>query len=142
MYRYLRLKYFLIFCLKDCNEFDVDPLSLPEIHEHMIRSPPPTTWPKSPNFKVFKFPMPDESGREPPHQRSSLQSPVNFLTQRQNSGKVLDPISKPHQRSSSECRSKLSADRSMHGDIMSRYAVRSMSDVRRTPNTLPLQRFA
>jgi hypothetical protein len=38
-------------------DFDVDPLTLPEIHEHMIRSPPPTTWPKSPNFKVFRFPM-------------------------------------------------------------------------------------
>ncbi|XP_069705050.1 uncharacterized protein [Periplaneta americana] len=32
-------------------DLDVDPLTLPEIHEHMIRSPPPTTWPKSPNFK-------------------------------------------------------------------------------------------
>lgn len=38
------------------NELDVDPLSLPEIHEHMIRSPPPTNWPKSPYFKVFTFP--------------------------------------------------------------------------------------
>nr|CAD7198429.1 unnamed protein product [Timema douglasi] len=38
-------------------DLDVDPLTLPEIHEHMIRSPPPTTWPKSPNFKVFRFPM-------------------------------------------------------------------------------------
>lgn len=31
-------------------------MSLPEMHEHMIRSPPPTNWPKSPNFKVFHFP--------------------------------------------------------------------------------------
>ncbi|XP_057668800.1 uncharacterized protein LOC130901425 [Diorhabda carinulata] len=37
-------------------DLDVDPLSLPEMHEHMIRSPPPTNWPKSPNFKVFHFP--------------------------------------------------------------------------------------
>ncbi|XP_071447072.1 uncharacterized protein [Hetaerina americana] len=35
-----------------------DPLTLPEIHEHLIRSPPPTSWPKSPNFKVFRFPSP------------------------------------------------------------------------------------
>lgn len=39
---------------------DVDPLSLPEMHEHMIRSPPPTTWPKSPNHKIFNFPHDEE----------------------------------------------------------------------------------
>ncbi|KAJ8962277.1 hypothetical protein NQ318_018256 [Aromia moschata] len=38
-------------------DIDVDPLSLPEMHEHMIRSPPPTNWPKSPNYKVFQFPQ-------------------------------------------------------------------------------------
>lgn len=37
---------------------DQDPLSLPEVHEHMIRSPPPTTWPRSPNSRVFRFPSP------------------------------------------------------------------------------------
>lgn len=37
-------------------DIDLDPFTLPEMHEHMIRSPPPTTWPKSPNFKVFQFP--------------------------------------------------------------------------------------
>lgn len=41
-------------------DLDVDPLTLPEMHEHMIRSPPPTTWPKSPNFKMFQFPMGEE----------------------------------------------------------------------------------
>lgn len=35
---------------------DVDPLTLPEMHEHMIRSPPPTMWPKSPNHRMFQFP--------------------------------------------------------------------------------------
>ncbi|XP_068911097.1 uncharacterized protein [Tenebrio molitor] len=41
-------------------DLDVDPLTLPEMHEHMIRSPPPTTWPKSPNFKFFQFPNGEE----------------------------------------------------------------------------------
>ncbi|XP_018564184.1 uncharacterized protein LOC108905686 [Anoplophora glabripennis] len=41
-------------------DLDIDPLSLPEMHEHMIRSPPPTSWPKSPNFKVFQFPHGEE----------------------------------------------------------------------------------
>ncbi|XP_046386985.1 uncharacterized protein LOC124156463 isoform X2 [Ischnura elegans] len=46
---------------------DEDPLTLPEIHEHLIRSPPPTSWPKSPNFKVFRFPSPvlDDSDFSP-----------------------------------------------------------------------------
>ncbi|XP_028144663.2 uncharacterized protein LOC114338268 isoform X2 [Diabrotica virgifera virgifera] len=41
-------------------DLDVDPMSLPEMHEHMIRSPPPTNWPKSPNFRVFHFPHNDD----------------------------------------------------------------------------------
>ncbi|XP_059478403.1 uncharacterized protein LOC132198399 [Neocloeon triangulifer] len=41
------------------SSLDLDPLSLPEIHEHMIRSPPPTTWPRSPNSRVFQFPVSD-----------------------------------------------------------------------------------
>lgn len=41
---------------------DIDPLSLPEMHEHMIRSPPPTTWPHSPNKRnMFEFPNCDET---------------------------------------------------------------------------------
>ncbi|XP_017784530.1 PREDICTED: uncharacterized protein LOC108568115 isoform X2 [Nicrophorus vespilloides] len=37
-------------------DLDIDPLTLPGIHEHMIRSPPPTNWPKSPNHRIFQFP--------------------------------------------------------------------------------------
>ncbi|XP_030753977.1 uncharacterized protein LOC115880824 [Sitophilus oryzae] len=37
-------------------DLDIDPMSLPETHEHMIRSPPPTNWPTSPNFRTFQFP--------------------------------------------------------------------------------------
>ncbi|KAJ8921757.1 hypothetical protein NQ315_010668 [Exocentrus adspersus] len=41
-------------------DLEVDPLFLPEVHEHMIRSPPPTNWPRSPNFRVFQFPHGEE----------------------------------------------------------------------------------
>lgn len=41
-------------------DLEMDPLSLPEMHEHMIRSPPPTNWPKSPNFRAFQFPNDEE----------------------------------------------------------------------------------
>ncbi|PSN48801.1 hypothetical protein C0J52_07020 [Blattella germanica] len=63
-------------------DLDVDPLTLPEIHEHMIRSPPPTTWPKSPNFKVFHFPMQssdDDSSQESLH-RCERKSPLKILS--------------------------------------------------------------
>lgn len=42
-------------------DLDVDPFTLPEMHEHMIRSPPPTNWPSSPNYKVFHFPNGEET---------------------------------------------------------------------------------
>lgn len=37
---------------------EADPLSLPEVHEHMIRSPPPTHWPR------FAFPCEREESAE------------------------------------------------------------------------------
>uniref|UniRef100_A0A182QAV7 Uncharacterized protein n=1 Tax=Anopheles farauti TaxID=69004 RepID=A0A182QAV7_9DIPT len=35
-------------------ETEADPLALPQVHEHMIRSPPPTFWPRS-QKTVFNF---------------------------------------------------------------------------------------
>ncbi|XP_022900625.1 uncharacterized protein [Onthophagus taurus] len=45
-------------------DLEVDPFSLPEMHEHMIRSPPPASWPRSPNRKVFSFPDGDGEDEE------------------------------------------------------------------------------
>lgn len=81
-------------------DLDVDPLTLPEIHEHMIRSPPPVSWPKSPNFKVFRFPL----------QSSDDESSQDSLT---HSGKKtpLKLISPRHSRGhSSDCLKELSAE--------------------------------
>ncbi|XP_072157687.1 uncharacterized protein [Bemisia tabaci] len=39
-------------------EADVDPLTLPDIHQHMVRSPPPVSWPRSP---IFRFDSSQES---------------------------------------------------------------------------------
>lgn len=44
-------------------DVDVDPLTLPEMHEHMIRSPPPNIWATSPNFRVFQFPNEEQTLR-------------------------------------------------------------------------------
>lgn len=35
-------------------DFD-DPFTLPEVKEHMIRSPPPTNWPRSPAQYMFTY---------------------------------------------------------------------------------------
>ncbi|XP_050296026.1 uncharacterized protein LOC126735945 isoform X2 [Anthonomus grandis grandis] len=42
-------------------DLELDPLSLPEMHEHMIRSPPPTCWPRTPNFRAFDFPNKEDT---------------------------------------------------------------------------------
>ena len=49
------------------SESDPDPFTLPEIHEHMIRSPPPTSWPRSPNYKAFRFPGSDDDSSQVSH---------------------------------------------------------------------------
>lgn len=36
-------------------ECDGDPFALPEVQEHMIRSPPPTSWPRSPQYSMFPY---------------------------------------------------------------------------------------
>ncbi|KAK7863547.1 hypothetical protein R5R35_011173 [Gryllus longicercus] len=117
------------------HDLDVDPLTLPEIHEHMIRSPPPVTWPKSPNFKVFRFPLQssdEESSQESIH-HCGKKTPKKVLSPKQSQSKgslndCLRELSaealsaanqmglparlgvspRPHQRSSSEVRDKSS----------------------------------
>lgn len=42
-------------------DLSVDPFSIPELHKHMIRSPPPVHWPKGSNFRVFQFPSNEEN---------------------------------------------------------------------------------
>lgn len=37
---------------------DADPLTLAQVHEHLVRSPPPASWP---NSTAFQFPNQDES---------------------------------------------------------------------------------
>lgn len=42
-------------------DLNVDPFSIPELHKHMIRSPPPVHCPKGSNFRVFQFPSNEEN---------------------------------------------------------------------------------
>ncbi|XP_034937050.1 uncharacterized protein [Chelonus insularis] len=36
---------------------DADPLTLAQVHEHLVRSPPPASWPHSPAFPFNSIPM-------------------------------------------------------------------------------------
>ncbi|KAG8224566.1 hypothetical protein J437_LFUL002170 [Ladona fulva] len=70
---------------------DEDPLTLPEIHEHLIRSPPPTSWPKSPNFKVFRFPSPTQNEEDfSPDRTFGGRSPSRQLSPRHSKSPPTD----------------------------------------------------
>ncbi|XP_046658765.1 uncharacterized protein LOC124353018 isoform X4 [Homalodisca vitripennis] len=122
-------------------DFGTDPFSLPEVHQHMIRSPPPTSWPRSPNFKMFRFPTDgdQDSAQESPHRRSP--SRISVSPRHDKSSEILHEIGRgssscavsprlslnlrPHQRSSSGD----SKDRSF--SLLTPAPLRSLSDVRR-----------
>ncbi|XP_058063725.1 uncharacterized protein LOC131213657 [Anopheles bellator] len=69
----------LILMSDDFNgEAETDPLALPQVHEHMIRSPPPTFWPRAPKT-VFNFDGADEKGRRPEVNASASGRPSSVL---------------------------------------------------------------
>ncbi|RZF42312.1 hypothetical protein LSTR_LSTR003930 [Laodelphax striatellus] len=124
-----------------------DPLTLPEVHEHMIRSPPPTSWPRSPNFKLFRFPDMDQtSSQESLNRKSPLQMLVSPRHDSRNIGEFpssmdepirgstssmssprLPPPPRPHQRSNSDCKERAFS-------LLNPTPLRSLSDVRRLHN--------
>ncbi|XP_026280333.1 uncharacterized protein LOC113207827 isoform X2 [Frankliniella occidentalis] len=110
------------------SELDPDPFTLPEIHEHMIRSPPPTSWPRSPNFKAFRFPGSDDETSQ--DHISSRRSPSRIASPRQPRGAlVLEEMAREL------LRSPASQDRMGSGSsgfsLLSPAPMRSLSDVRR-----------
>ncbi|XP_073996364.1 uncharacterized protein isoform X1 [Rhodnius prolixus] len=128
------------------SELETDPLSLPEVHQHMIRSPPPTSWPRSPNFKMFRFPNESEStgaialsqdiivGRKSPlsrcvspRQENKLECPREDMIGK-SVNTMLSPRltfpSRPHQRSSSDVRER-------NFTLLTPAPLRSLTDVRR-----------
>ncbi|XP_021913716.1 uncharacterized protein LOC110826909 isoform X2 [Zootermopsis nevadensis] len=101
-----------------CQEFpadlDVDPLTLPEIHKHMIRSPPPTTWPKSPNFKESLHRCNKKSPSRivsPRHScvnldEESAEALGSASSQPATCSRLISP--RPHHRPTSDCRDRSS----------------------------------
>lgn len=59
---------------------DTDPLTLAQVHEHLVRSPPPASWPHT---SAFHFPHQDNSSKTDlgpyifAHRKSPLKSPTN-----------------------------------------------------------------
>ncbi|XP_014241080.1 uncharacterized protein LOC106661870 [Cimex lectularius] len=120
------------------NELETDPLSLPEVHEHMIRSPPPTSWSRSPNYKMFRFPDESSSTHETvgrksplsrcvsPRQESKDISHEDIVTKSINT--ILSPRfalpNRPHQRSNSDIRER-------NFTLLTPAPLRSLTDVRR-----------
>ncbi|XP_054262002.1 uncharacterized protein LOC128985985 isoform X2 [Macrosteles quadrilineatus] len=92
-------------------DFTTDPFSLPEVHQHMIRSPPPTSWPRSPNFKMFRFPNDSE-------QDSYQESPTRKSPSR------LSSVSPRHDKAN-----EFLHDRSF--SLLTPAPLRSLTDVRR-----------
>ncbi|XP_063221707.1 uncharacterized protein LOC134530631 [Bacillus rossius redtenbacheri] len=76
------------------SDLEVDPLTLPEIHEHMIRSPPPVTWPKSPSYKVFRFPgQPgDTDSSQDSLQHCDRHSPMKAMSPRHSRASLSDSV--------------------------------------------------
>ncbi|XP_075222714.1 uncharacterized protein LOC142325179 [Lycorma delicatula] len=122
-----------------------DPLTLPEVHEHMIRSPPPTSWPRSPNFKLFRFPDSDHVisqenlNRKSPSQmvmsprHDTPRHSTDFISSQDESsrGSVSSITSprlhlplRPHQRSNSDTRER-------GFSLLTPAPLRSLTDVRR-----------
>lgn len=59
---------------EDCS----DPFTMPEVKEHMIRSPPPTTWPRSPQY-MFTFNQENNHLQISDSEVNSYWIPIGFL---------------------------------------------------------------
>lgn len=60
---------------------DADPLTLAQVHEHLVRSPPPASWP---NSTAFQFPSQDESITPGKNDAAFLKSPSKTPSHRGN----------------------------------------------------------
>lgn len=57
---------------------DTDPLTLAQVHEHLVRSPPPAFWPHTPAFSFNTTPMSSPSNSDAMTQRyNTTNSPSN-----------------------------------------------------------------
>lgn len=74
---------------------DVDPLTIPEFHKHMVRSPPPVNWPRSP---VFRF---ENSSQESLAVKGSLESYHYSLAEVTLSGFISPKLGIPKRAQSS-----------------------------------------
>ncbi|XP_058809467.1 uncharacterized protein LOC131674668 [Phymastichus coffea] len=98
---------------------DTDPLTLAQVHEHLVRSPPPVSWNHTP---VFHF----------PHQQQQLKSPGSKSEQSASHyNRAASPKSMPF-RGCDEHKADEIRDRHSHTfSLLNPTPIRSLSEVRR-----------
>ncbi|XP_012532046.2 uncharacterized protein LOC118644036 isoform X1 [Monomorium pharaonis] len=98
---------------------DADPLTLAQIHEHLVRSPPPASWP---NSTAFQFPNQDESTTPGKNDAALLvKSPSKTPSHRGND----------HELSRSETTTDIRDRHSHPFSLLHPTPIRSLSEVRR-----------
>ncbi|KAL0109733.1 hypothetical protein PUN28_014631 [Cardiocondyla obscurior] len=95
---------------------DADPLTLAQVHEHLVRSPPPASWP---NSTAFQFPNQDEG--TPGGRNDTVKSPLKTSSHRDND----------HELSRSETSTDIRDRHSHPFSLLHPTPIRSLSEVRR-----------
>ncbi|XP_011633392.1 uncharacterized protein LOC105424711 [Pogonomyrmex barbatus] len=97
---------------------DADPLTLAQVHEHLVRSPPPASWP---NSTAFQFPNQDESTPGKNDVAPLVKSPSKTPSHRVNE----------HELSRSETTTDIRDRHSHPFSLLHPTPIRSLSEVRR-----------
>ncbi|XP_011296987.1 uncharacterized protein [Fopius arisanus] len=104
---------------------DTDPLTLAQVHEHLVRSPPPASWPHTPAFP-FNNTTPIASGNN-----TDLIARYKYNSIPSNSGCCRDRATDTSELSKSEP-STDSRDRHTHSfSLLNPTPIRTLSEVRR-----------
>ncbi|XP_015113371.1 uncharacterized protein LOC107038661 [Diachasma alloeum] len=106
---------------------DTDPLTLAQVHEHLVRSPPPASWPHTPAFPFNNTPpMTSVTNADPmARYKYSNSSPSN-------SGCCRDRSTDTSELSRSEPSSDYRGDRHTHSfSLLNPTPIRTLSEVRR-----------
>ncbi|XP_066603785.1 uncharacterized protein [Prorops nasuta] len=100
---------------------DTDPLTLAQVHEHLVRSPPPASWPHTP---AFHFPHQQQTNQ---NFINKIEPPVHF----RSPSKTPPHRSGEHELSRSEPSSDIRDRHSHTFSLLHPTPIRSLSEVRR-----------
>ncbi|CAD1474632.1 unnamed protein product, partial [Heterotrigona itama] len=97
---------------------DTDPLTLAQVHEHLVRSPPPASWPHTTTFHF-------------PHQNQSSSGKSDVLAHYKSPSKATSCRGNDHELSRSEPSTDIRDRHSHTFSLLHPTPIRSLSDVRR-----------